>query len=139
MSAEQYLGLNGHHLRATGSKKQKLPSRKQKKADLGLFIIALQATAKNLALGYQVEYCFHPTRKWRFDFAIPDCKLAVEFDGGQWAPSGGRHSRDSDRVKLNAARELGWTVFQYSNQQIATEIGECVAQVERWLNAKVVL
>tara|TARA_R110002126_G_scaffold288065_2_gene441348 strand:+ start:900 stop:1049 length:150 start_codon:yes stop_codon:yes gene_type:complete len=26
----------------------------------------------------EAEYRFHPTRRWRFDFARPDKKLAVE-------------------------------------------------------------
>lgn len=28
------------------------------------------------------EYMFHPTRKWRFDFANPDKMVAVECNGG---------------------------------------------------------
>jgi len=30
------------------------------------------------------EYRFHPKRKWRFDFAWPDCQVAVEIEGGVW-------------------------------------------------------
>ncbi len=51
---------------------------------------------------------------WRFDFAWPEAKLAVEIDGGQFAPSGGRHNSDEDRAKLNAAAEFGWRVLRYS-------------------------
>jgi very-short-patch-repair endonuclease len=64
------------------------------------------------------EHVFHPDRRWRFDFAFPDAKLAVEIDGGQWAPHGGRHSRDSDREKLNAAAVLGWRVLRYSGTML---------------------
>lgn len=28
------------------------------------------------------EFRFHPERRWRFDFAWPDVKVAVEIDGG---------------------------------------------------------
>ena len=28
------------------------------------------------------EYKFHPTRRWRFDLAWPDKKVAVEVQGG---------------------------------------------------------
>lgn len=60
------------------------------------------------------EYRFHPTRRWRFDFAWPDAKVAVECEGGIW--SRGRHVRgrgfESDCEKYNAATLLGWRVFR---------------------------
>jgi very-short-patch-repair endonuclease len=64
------------------------------------------------------EYQFHPQRKWRFDFAWPVQLVAVEIDGGQWRPRGGRHNRDSDREKLNAAAVLGWRVLRYSGSML---------------------
>jgi len=44
--------------------------------------------------------------------------LAVEIDGGQWAPRGGRHASDGDREKLNTAAVLGWRVLRYSPAQL---------------------
>ncbi len=61
------------------------------------------------------EYKFHPTRKWRADYAIPSAKLLIEIDGGAW--SGGRHTRGAgfvkDMEKLNAAACLGYRVLRY--------------------------
>ena len=37
------------------------------------------------------EYRFHKTRKWRFDYALPSFKIALEVEGGVW--SQGRHTR----------------------------------------------
>ena len=37
------------------------------------------------------EYRFHPGRDWRFDFAIPSRRVAVEVEGGAF--NGGRHIR----------------------------------------------
>ena len=79
------------------------------------------------------EYQFAPPRRWRFDFAFPAQRLAVEFDGGQWVIAGGRHNRDSDREKLNAAAAMGWRVLRYSNQQWERDPYGCVAQVLRAL------
>jgi very-short-patch-repair endonuclease len=64
------------------------------------------------------EYAFHPSRGWQFDFAWPEQRVAVEIDGGQWMSHGGRHSRDSDREKLNQAAVLGWRVLRYSGTML---------------------
>lgn len=59
------------------------------------------------------QYKFHPTRKWRFDFAYPDAKVAIEVQGGVW--SKGKHARAkgllNDYEKFNEAQKLGWSVF----------------------------
>ena len=60
------------------------------------------------------EYQFHPSRKWRLDFAHVETLTGLEIDGGEF--SGGAHSRGvgmaKDYEKRNAAIELGWVVFQ---------------------------
>lgn len=65
------------------------------------------------------EYKFHPTRKWRFDFAIPKHKIAIEIDGGVW--NYGRHNRATgymaDMEKFNAAASFGWVVLKFTPQE----------------------
>lgn len=60
------------------------------------------------------EYRFHPTRKWRFDYAIPEHKIALEVEGGVWTR--GRHTSPkgflNDIEKYNAATLMGWRVFR---------------------------
>lgn len=57
------------------------------------------------------EHLFHPTRRWRFDFAWPSQKLAVEIDGR------GRHQTivgvRADCEKMNEAIRLGWRVLRF--------------------------
>lgn len=59
------------------------------------------------------EWAFHPTRKWRFDYAYPELKIAIEVDGGIF--TGGRHSGGvgqlKDMEKMNAAASAQWLVF----------------------------
>ena len=67
-------------------------------------------------LGAIQEHRFHPVRKWRFDYAFPEIKLAIEINGGAFI--NGRHNRSTgainDWLKLNAAQRLGWCVLQYT-------------------------
>lgn len=65
------------------------------------------------------EYKFHPVRKWRFDYAIPKYKIAIEIDGGVW--NYGRHNRATgymaDMEKFNAAASFGWVVLKFTPQE----------------------
>ncbi len=68
------------------------------------------------------EFQFHPTRKWRFDWAwaIGEEMLALEQEGGVFLQ--GRHTRGAgfreDLVKYAEAALLGWTVLRATPQQI---------------------
>lgn len=66
------------------------------------------------------EYQFHPERKWRFDFAWPREKVAVEVEGGTWKH--GRHNRGAgyaaDCEKYNTATLLGWRVFRLTGDML---------------------
>lgn len=77
-----------------------------------LFLKMLQANFKGIEI--VKEFRFHPTRKWRFDYAFPSKRVAVEVDGGVW--SGGRHINPSgyinDLEKLNTAASMGWLVLR---------------------------
>jgi very-short-patch-repair endonuclease len=86
-------------------------------ADVGSDKLAAQFEALWALLGgsqLEREYRFHPTRKWRFDYAHLGAKVAIELNGGVW--SGGRHVRGAgylrDREKVNAAQIMGWRVFE---------------------------
>lgn len=68
----------------------------------------------------QREHRFHPTRKWRFDFAWPEQQTAVEIEGGVWTR--GRHVSPkgflADLEKYNAAASLGWSVLRFAADQV---------------------
>lgn len=78
------------------------------------FNIAMWCNEKALTL--RTEYYFHPTRRWRFDFEIESLMVAIEYNGIMSEKS--RHTTISgysgDMDKLNAAQQLGYTVFQYT-------------------------
>lgn len=61
-----------------------------------------------------LEHRFHPVRKWRFDYAWPEQKVALEVEGGVW--TGGRHTRGAgflkDMEKYNEASAMGWRIVR---------------------------
>lgn len=57
------------------------------------------------------EYRFHPDRRWRFDFAFPSQRLAIEVDGrGQHQTVAGVRN---DCEKRNEAVRRGWRVLTF--------------------------
>lgn len=83
------------------------------------------------------EYCFHLTRKFRFDFCFIAEKLAVEIEGGTMFGMS-RHSRgtgfEQDARKYNLAAKNGWRVFRYTPSMV--DSGEAIADVLEVLQRK---
>ena len=79
---------------------------------------------------YVTEHRFHTTRRWRFDYAWPEIKLAVEVHGGTY--TNGRHTRGGgftvDREKMNEAAIYGWTVLEVTSAQVRS------GQMRQWLD-----
>lgn len=88
------------------------------------------------------EYQFAAPRRWRFDFAWPSIKLAVEVQGGVW--SGGRHVRPAgfaaECERRNHAALAGWAVLEYpadaihsgrAAQEVAAVVASRTGQAER--------
>mgnify|MGYP002652042994 CR=1 FL=1 len=94
----------------------------------------LMRDLRALGIGFEHEYKFHPTRKWRADFLISDTKILVEVEGGIW--SQGRHTRGTgyigDMEKYNAAAILGFQVLRFSTQQVKSGLAvQQIAQLVR--------
>ena len=74
----------------------------------------------------ETEYKFCPTRRWKFDFAYPQDKIAIEIEGGLWIQ--GRHNRApgmiKDMEKYNCATVMGWKVLRYTPQNLDDVIGD---------------
>ena len=78
--------------------------------------ITIETILNAHGLKWTKEHKFHDKRKFRFDYAIPDIMLAIEYEGGTW--SGGAHTRgkqySSDCGKYNLAQINGWIVLRYT-------------------------
>jgi len=93
---------------------------------------------KELQIETVKEFRFHPTRLWRFDYAIPEKRIAIEVEGGVYKKRryiskrtgemittvGGRHNSAEgflgDMEKYNAAALLGWRVFRAQPSDLLT-------------------
>ena len=68
------------------------------------------------------EHRFHPTRKWRFDYAWEDHRIALEVEGGVWV--GGRHTSGAgfvkDMEKYNEAACLGWRIIRCQPRELCS-------------------
>jgi len=100
----------------------------------------LWAALTHAGYGYEqpvAEYRFHPTRRWRFDWAFLGARLAVEIDGGHWvrgrnshhSPTGGSRDREKDR----AAIMLGWRVLRYTTGDLKQRPVQIIEEVKRFL------
>lgn len=73
----------------------------------------------------ELEWKFHPDRKWRFDFAWPFTPqgVALEVEGGIYIRKG--HATISgikrDMEKYNAAACLGWRVLRVTPDNLCMQ------------------
>lgn len=88
---------------------------------------ALHCRVENLTPEREFVFC---ERKWRFDFAWPERKLAVEVEGGVFSGRS-RHTTGSgyegDLRKYNRAARRGWTVLRFTTAMVLS--GEAIQEV----------
>jgi hypothetical protein len=79
---------------------------------------------REAGLHYETEFLFHPTRKWRADYAVRRRSgpplLLVEVEGGSMM--NGRHNRalgfENDCEKYAEALMLGYAVLRVTSRQV---------------------
>lgn len=105
--------------RSGKSKTKKQTNSTAPQASSDLFTVLCRS---DLGIECVKEYRFHNTRKWRFDFAIPEHKIAIEVEGGVW--TGGRHTSPKgflgDMEKYNTATVMGWRVLRTTPDKLLT-------------------
>lgn len=71
---------------------------------------------------YEIEHKFHKTRRWRFDFAWINERVALEVEGGIWKGKAGAHTSGKGYTanceKYNTAVCEGWKVLRVTASQI---------------------
>jgi very-short-patch-repair endonuclease len=89
-----------------------------------------------LKIPVEREYRFHTTRRWRFDFAILEVKIACEVEGGTFI--NGRHQRgtgfEKDCEKYNTATIMGWAVMRYTTSMVKS--GQAIDEISNFYIAR---
>lgn len=102
------------------------------KVNLGEYVFEQQCLSDKLP-EFKREFVFHAIRKFRFDFAWPQFKVALEVDGGIF--NGGAHSNPMnilrDMEKGNLATMDGWRVLHYTPSQV--KVGLAIAGLKKLL------
>jgi very-short-patch-repair endonuclease len=101
--------------------KRPLPQKRGKSALSALFE-ELWAAANGPALETEVK--FHPVRRWRFDYAIPARKIAIELEGIVYQSQGGHQSKkgyEQNTEKYLEATLLGWQLYRLCRKQLTPE------------------
>ena len=116
---------NAHLFEDNGLKKRKVTDPKKSKA-LKWLELNLQMWSNEKLLTMEREYRFDELRKWRFDFAWPALKIAVEYEGGIFMQKSGhntaRHyTKDTD--KYNHAAVKGWRVARVTALNYESVLG----------------
>lgn len=113
-------------LKLSASKKAKSTGVKIPKIDP--YIGFPETCEKKLGVKPIKEHRFHPKRMWRFDFAFPAHKIAIEVEGGIWMSQHGKKSRHftgagalADMEKYSNAAALGWRVLRFTPQNLMKE------------------
>ena len=107
-------------------------------------IAFMQARCRAMGLPTpEAEYVFHPVRQWRFDWAWPELKVALEQEGVTYTKGdyrvGGRHASrrgfEADIEKYAEAFTLGWRVLRMLPKHI--ESGQALIYLEPVLLGRV--
>ena len=80
------------------------------------------------------EYKFHETRKFRFDYAWLEKKIALEIEGGVWLGNKSRHFSGvgilKDMEKYNLAAIKGWRLIRIDpSRQLSKYLIDTLQQV----------
>jgi len=101
-------------------KKVDFPKEPEKKIvipkEIGKYKLHIISVLKKSGLEFEEEYKFDEVRKFRFDWAIEDYRIAIEYEGIFSEKSG--HTTISgytkDITKYNLATKLGWQILRYT-------------------------
>ena len=127
MKREKHISIDEYRKLAANKK-----STKRSRSELELELLA-QINRLKLPKPEE-EYKFLKDRRFRFDFAYPEYRIAIEVQGGIWCKGG--HSSGKgiirDCEKYNLAQLNGWTLLLFTADSVHS--GEAVRVISMLLS-----
>lgn len=111
---------NGHAYRLFNTNTKPAKLKEEKKDPLADLLTELKMFKVPMP---EREVLFHPTRRFRFDAAWVNIKLAVEFNGIFQVKDGAHQHTTNlmrDYVKVAEAQLLGWIMFSVTAESVRT-------------------
>lgn len=90
--------------------------------------------AKDIWLNAAREW---PFGTFRIDIAIPSRMVAVEVDGGQHKPGGGKHGGARDYQKTRQLALAGWLVLRFTAGEVRNDPLACIADIRQALELRI--
>jgi very-short-patch-repair endonuclease len=79
------------------------------------------------------QHRFHPTRRWRLDFAWPDRRLGIEVQGGTFLRGPSGHTSgigvQRDCEKSNALTVAGWRCLKYTTKDLSERPMQVIEEI----------
>lgn len=60
----------------------------------------------------------YPFQSFKIDLAAVPQKIAIEVDGGQWQPGGGKHGSRRDYQKTRQITMAGWLLLRFTTSEV---------------------
>lgn len=90
------------------------------------------------AIALETEYFFMHSRQWRFDYALPSLRIAIEYQGGIFMKTKSGHTnvrgQTRDWEKMNEAQIRGWLILSCNPKTI--DDGSFLGQLDRAIKVR---
>lgn len=108
--------------------------KKKRKSNDELYGDEIKLIETVFGIKFEREVVFYPARRWRFDYALTCCGMALEIEGGVWTKRGHTSGSNflSDIEKYNKATIMGWKLLRIASHKVEDDLYYLIQEYLRW-------